>query len=116
MGSRPFGTIEAKNGKWRARYNAPDGSRPSKVFPGNAKGQARAWLAKAESSIVAGTWKSAREIAAEQAEAERLAAYCALTVSDFADEWLRRLENLGRTPKTIQTHYWLIANESVEVV
>lgn len=109
MGSRPFGTVEAKNGRWRARYNAPDGTRPTKTFPDNAKGRARAWLAQQETAIVAGTWKSSRQIADEKAAADLVATQHALTVSEFADEWLRRLETLGRTPKTVQTHTYRLA-------
>lgn len=109
MASRQFGTIEAKNGKLRARYNAPDGTRPSKVFPKNAKTVARAWLNSEHARITAGTWKSKAQERAEREEADRQAAEDQFTVDDFVPEWFATMRRRGFKPKTKQVHWYRYA-------
>lgn len=52
-----FGHIERRApDRWRARYVAPDGSRPSKTFP--RKGDATAWLAAMQVDIMRREWRA----------------------------------------------------------
>lgn len=102
------GTIEKTKTGWRARYTAPDGSRPSKSFSANEKTIAQAWLDHEFSAIARGEWKSVEQLEAERAaEAEQRQAD-GYTVAEWAEEWLRRLKRTGRTAKTVQTHRYRI--------
>lgn len=58
MASRgDFGHIEKlESGKWRARYPAPDGSRPSRTF--DRRGDARAWLSARQADINRREWRA----------------------------------------------------------
>ncbi|WP_201518864.1 site-specific integrase [Gulosibacter hominis] len=58
------GAIERRGKRWRARYYAPDGTRPSQTF--DRKGTAEAWLSSELGKIEAGTWKPAKVIQAEK--------------------------------------------------
>lgn len=52
-----FGHIERRSAdRWRARYNAPDGTRPSKTF--TRKGDATAWLAAMQVDIMRREWRA----------------------------------------------------------
>lgn len=68
------GTIEKRGKRWRARYIAPDGSRPSRTF--DRKSTAEAWLSSELGKIEAGTWKPAHVI-----KAERFGKYAAAWIS-----------------------------------
>lgn len=98
------GAVEKTKTGWRARYTAPDGSRPSKSFPANAKTTAQAWLDHEFAAIARGEWKSPQQLDAERAAAAEQQQADGYTLGEWTEEWLRRLKRTGRTPKTVQTH------------
>lgn len=82
------GTIERRGDRWRARYVAPDGSRPSRTF--GRKAEATAWLTAEMHKIDAGQWRPA---ITEQAE----------TVDAYTRQWIEQRRTKRGTklaPKT----------------
>lgn len=106
---RRNGAVEKTKTGWRARYTAPDGSRPSKSFPGQAKGVAEAWLLDQLVKVGRGEWKSREKIAAEKVDEDRQAAADGYTLKEWSEEWLRGLSRAGRTQKTVQTHRYRLS-------
>lgn len=103
------GTIEQTRTGWRARYTAPDGTRPSKSFSSNEKGVAQAWLHQEQAKVARGEWKSAEQLAAEGEDRLRQAEADGYTLGEWADEWLRRLKRDGKSAKTIQTYRYRLS-------
>lgn len=68
------GEIEKRGKRWRARYAAPDGSRPSKTF--DSKQAARAWLTEQHALIDTDRWKPQATIKAER-------------FGEYAQTWLK---------------------------
>ena len=99
MGRRAFGSIrKISSGRFQARYTGPDGQKHPAPSTFARKSDADAWLARIQTQIAMGEWRSPEEI--DETEARR----ASLLFSDWADEWLTSLPSLGRSPKTIQTH------------
>lgn len=58
------GELEKRGKRWRARYTAPDGTRPSKTF--DTKELAQRWLTSQLVTIDLGKWRPARTLEAEK--------------------------------------------------
>lgn len=101
-----FGTIDKRpNGRYRARYTAPDPHGTSGLTPAQrrvsapatfaTKAEARSWLSRQHASIADGSWVHPDE-AAKLAEAE--AAIRAVTFGAYADKWVRERTNAKGEP------------------
>lgn len=102
---RGFGSIrKIPSGRFQARYVGPDGERYAAPSTFARKGDADAWLARVQTQIAMGEWRSPEEIERQERAYEAEARRASLLFSDWADEWLASLPSLGRSPKTIQTH------------
>ena len=102
---RGFGSIrKIPSGRFQARYVGPDGERYTAPSTFARKGDADAWLARIQTQIAMGEWRSPEEIERQERAYEAEARRASLLFSDWADEWLASLPSLGRSPKTVQTH------------
>lgn len=101
-----FGTIDKRpNGRYRARYTAPDPHGTSGLTPAQrrvtapatfaTKAEARSWLSRQHASIADGSWVHPDQ-AAKQAEAE--AARAAVTFGTYADKWVKERTNSKGEP------------------
>ncbi|OBA67746.1 tyrosine-type recombinase/integrase [Gordonia sp. 852002-10350_SCH5691597] len=101
-----FGTIDQRpNGRYRARYTAPDPHGTSGLTPAQrrisapgtfaTKAEARSWLSRQHASIADGSWVHPDE-SAKLAETE--AARAAVTFGTYADRWVRERTNSRGEP------------------
>jgi len=91
-----FGTIREFSGGFSARYTGPDGRKYSsdKSFP--QRTEAKKWLAKIQTQIASGEWKSPDVIEHTY------------TLSEYVEIVLKRKEAMGRKERTIEEYrrYW----------
>lgn len=104
-----FGTIDKRpNGRYRARYTAPDPHGTSGLTAAqrritapatfDTKAAARTWLAKQHAAIADGTWRHPDE-AAKHAEAEAAeAARKSELFGSYADRWVQQRTNSKGEP------------------
>ncbi|RDH10100.1 tyrosine-type recombinase/integrase [Tsukamurella pulmonis] len=116
--ARSFGIIDRRpNGRYRARYTAPDphnlsGLPPEKrrvAAPGTfaTKAEAAAWLAEQHADISRGTWRHPDEVAAEAARAHAEAQRKAITVGEFAEQYIQRRMASGKLGERAAYDYHL---------
>lgn len=100
-----FGQVDKlPSGRIRARYTGPDGVRHSAPATFGTLTDARAWLAKQQTAIAAGTWQTPSVAAAVAAERNQ-------TLAKYADAWLTtRTNSRGDTlrPRTVDEYKRLL--------